>query len=114
LDLLGLSWYTFAYLYISGVKPSSSQFFTVYHWFLAVSLFAKDGIRALLLCRVCVGKFYHTQGREPTAIDKYTAGESDSTLGDRAKSVNTYREIVVYNEDQAVPVGKEICGCGGV
>lgn len=62
-----------------------------------------DGIRALLLCRVCVGKFYYTQGREPTAIDKYTAGESDSTLGDRAKSVNTYREIVVYNEDQVYP-----------
>eukprot|EP00438_Fugacium_kawagutii_P001072 Skav236095 [mRNA] locus=scaffold1166:148753:149951:+ [translate_table: standard] len=62
---------------------------------------SKDGIRALLLCRVCVGKFYYTQGREPTAIDKYTAGEADSTLGDRAKSVNTYREIVVYDADQA-------------
>lgn len=48
-----------------------------------------------------VGKFYYTQDREPTAIDKFTAGESDSTIGDRAKKVNTYREIVVYNEDQA-------------
>jgi len=62
-----------------------------------------DGIRALLLCRVCVGKFYYTQDREPTAIDKFTAGESDSTIGDRAKKVNTYREIVVYNEDQVYP-----------
>lgn len=48
-----------------------------------------------------MGKFYYTQDREPTAIDKFTAGESDSTIGDRAKKVNTYREIVVYNEDQA-------------
>lgn len=32
------------------------------------------------------------EDREPTAIDKYTSGESDSTVGDRAKSVNTYRE----------------------
>lgn len=75
----------------------------------------KDGIRALLLCRVCVGKFYYTQGREPTAIDKYTAGEADSTLGDRAKSVNTYREIVVYDADQA-PAGSEgdtsVAWCG--
>ena len=105
------------YLCISLYLWCETKFLTVPHSVSLVSgssLFAKDGIRALLLCRVCVGKFYYTQGREPTAIDKYTAGESDSTLGDRAKSVNTYREIVVYNEDQAVPVGKEICGCGGV
>ncbi len=51
-----------------------------------------------------MGKFYYTQDREPTAIDKFTAGESDSTIGDRAKKVNTYREIVVYNEDQAIVV----------
>ncbi|CAK9077143.1 Protein mono-ADP-ribosyltransferase PARP12 (ADP-ribosyltransferase diphtheria toxin-like 12) (ARTD12) (Poly [ADP-ribose] polymerase 12) (PARP-12) (Zinc finger CCCH domain-containing protein 1) [Durusdinium trenchii] len=62
-----------------------------------------DNVRALLLCRVCVGKFHYTQDREPKAIDKYTAGESDSTLGDRAKSVNTYREIVVYDADQVYP-----------
>ena len=53
-----------------------------------------------------MGTFYYTQDREPTAIDKFKKGESDSTLGDRAKSVNTYREIVVYNEDQAVLPGE--------
>ncbi|CAJ1418061.1 unnamed protein product [Effrenium voratum] len=62
-----------------------------------------EGVRALLLCRICVGKFHYTQDREPTAIDKYTSGESDSTVGDRAKSVNTYREIVVYDTDQVYP-----------
>lgn len=41
------------------------------------------------------------QDREPEAIKKCEAGESDSTLGDRMKAVNTYREIVVYDADQA-------------
>jgi len=62
-----------------------------------------DGVRGLLLCRVCIGKFHYTVDREPSAIKKYEDGECDSTIGDRAKAVNTYREIVVYNEDQVYP-----------
>jgi len=60
-------------------------------------------IRALLLCRVCVGKFHYVLDRDETAIDVYTKGESDSTIGDRAKSVHTYREIVIYDADQVYP-----------
>ncbi|CAE7926920.1 Tnks [Symbiodinium sp. KB8] len=62
-----------------------------------------DGVRGLLLCRVCLGNFHYTLDREPSAIDKYTNGECDSTIGDRAKAVNTYREMVVYDRDQVYP-----------
>eukprot|EP00439_Symbiodinium_sp_Y106_P023070 s2851_g2.t2 len=62
-----------------------------------------DGVRAFLLCRVCLGNFYYTLDREPTAIDKYTNGECDSTIGDRAKAVKTCREMVVYDRDQVYP-----------
>ncbi|CAE7332237.1 Parp11 [Symbiodinium sp. CCMP2456] len=62
-----------------------------------------DGVRGLLLCRVCLGNFYYTLDRESSAIDKYTNGEVDSTIGDRAKAVNTYREMVVYDRDQVYP-----------
>lgn len=50
-----------------------------------------------------MGEFYYTGEREQTAIEKFMQGISDSTLGDRAKAVNTYREFVVYNKDQVYP-----------
>jgi len=62
-----------------------------------------DSVRGLLLCRVCLGNFHYTLDREPSAIDKYRNGECDSTIGDRAKAVNTYREMVVYDRDQVYP-----------
>ncbi|CAE7370141.1 Tnks [Symbiodinium natans] len=62
-----------------------------------------DGIRALLLCRICVGKFHYTTDREPSAIDHFQSGATDSTIGDRAKAVNTYREVVIYDADQIYP-----------
>jgi hypothetical protein len=62
-----------------------------------------DGIHALLLCRVCVGKYHYVTDRDPSAIDHYHRGDTDSTIGDRAASVNTYREIVIYDSDQVYP-----------
>ncbi|CAK9016151.1 unnamed protein product [Durusdinium trenchii] len=62
-----------------------------------------DSVRALLLCRVCMGQFYYTADRESSAIEKYLSGVSDSTLGDRASAVGTYREFVVYHPDQVYP-----------
>ncbi|CAE7320050.1 Parp12, partial [Symbiodinium sp. CCMP2456] len=59
--------------------------------------------RALLLCRVCLGKFHYTEEREPAAIMKWARKQSDSTLGDRARAVNTYREMCVYSTDQVYP-----------
>jgi len=52
-----------------------------------------DGIRALVLCRVFMGKYYYTTQRDEKAQEKWQNGEFDSTLGDRAKSVGTFREF---------------------
>jgi hypothetical protein len=62
-----------------------------------------DGIYAMLLVRATLGKFYHTTTRDPEASQKVLSGEFDCTLGDRAASVNTYREFVIYNTDQLYP-----------
>ncbi|CAK0819450.1 unnamed protein product, partial [Prorocentrum cordatum] len=62
-----------------------------------------EGVFAMLLCRVCMGKFNYTLERDETAGEKCLTGEYDSTLGDRLKSVGTFREFVVYNSDQLYP-----------
>lgn len=67
-----------------------------------------DGIRALLLCRVCMGKMYYTtkfgNRDEPCEPhEKYKAGEFDSVLADLAKHRKTFREFVVFNADQIYP-----------
>lgn len=62
-----------------------------------------EGVYALLLCRVCLGKFYYTKVREPEAGDKIKSGEFDSTVGDRLAAADTFREFVVYDADQIYP-----------
>lgn len=66
-----------------------------------------NGLFCLLLCRVALGELLHmTAGGESTysmiksAIEE---GAYDSVLGDREASVGTYREFVVYGEDQVYP-----------
>lgn len=61
------------------------------------------GVYAMLLCRVCLGKFQYTEERYESARDAVMAGKFDSTLGDRAKSVGTFREFVVYTPDAIYP-----------
>merc|ERR1712032_73625 len=62
-----------------------------------------EGVFALLVCRVCLGKAYYTTARDEGAADKIKSGDYDSTLGDRARHANTFREFVVYNADQIYP-----------
>ncbi|CAE7286660.1 Tnks, partial [Symbiodinium pilosum] len=62
-----------------------------------------EGVYALLLCRVCMGKFLYTTERYEGAGDRVKSGEFDSTIGDRTKKANTFREFVVYNADQVYP-----------
>ncbi|CAJ1446425.1 unnamed protein product [Effrenium voratum] len=62
-----------------------------------------EGVFALLLCRVSMGKFFYTTERYEQAGDKVKSGEFDSTVGDRTKKANTFREFVVYNPDQVYP-----------
>jgi hypothetical protein len=63
-----------------------------------------DGIRALILCRVCMGNMYYTTkfGQEE-AYEKVKAGQCDSTLGDLKKHRKTFREFVIYDSDQIYP-----------
>ena len=58
-------------------------------------------VRALLLCRVCMGRFHKTNGPEPDALQKFLNGERDSTLADLTSSRSNFREFVVYDPDQA-------------
>lgn len=72
---------------------------------------AKDGLykglRCLLLCRVVLGEVLHLTAGGSGAHDLVRAAmESaiyDSVLGDREASVGTYREFVVYQENQVYP-----------
>lgn len=71
----------------------------------------KDGIYkgqyCFLLCRTVLGELLHlTAGGEKvyTMIKHGIEGDLyDSVLGDREASVGTYREFVVYSEDQVYP-----------
>lgn len=62
-----------------------------------------EDVYALLLCRVCLGKFYYTTVRDTEAGEKVKNGEFDSTVGDRLASAGTFREFVLYNADAIYP-----------
>jgi len=62
-----------------------------------------DGVFAALLCRTCMGKLYYTTKRDEEAGDKVVGGNFDSTCGDRSKTAGTFRELVVYDNDQLYP-----------
>jgi hypothetical protein len=61
----------------------------------------------LLLCRVVVGEMFHIMQGGSTIHDVIDAamrsGTFDAVLGDRQASVGTYREFVVFREDQVYP-----------
>lgn len=57
---------------------------------------------ALLLCRVCLGKYYYTE-HDATAELQVASGAFDSVLGDRCRVSGTFREFVVYDADQVYP-----------
>ncbi|CAE7215636.1 Tnks [Symbiodinium natans] len=62
-----------------------------------------DEVYALLLCRVCLGKFYYTKVRDTEAGSHVRSGSFDSTVGDRLTSADTFREFVLYNSDAIYP-----------
>lgn len=62
-----------------------------------------DSIYAIIVARVSMGKYYYTTQRDDLARHKALTGGYDSTLGDRASSVGTFRELVVYDRDQVYP-----------
>ncbi|CAE7227798.1 TIPARP [Symbiodinium natans] len=56
-----------------------------------------DGVFAVLVCRVVMGKMNKTKS-DTKAAEKVTAGEFDSTCGTRV-----FRELVIYDADQCYP-----------
>lgn len=68
-----------------------------------------EGLRSLLLCRACLGRTYYTDEDFPdvTRLERRcqtSGGEGyHSVLGDREKSRGTYREIIVYDDNQVYP-----------
>lgn len=62
-----------------------------------------EDVYALLLCRVCLGKFYYTADKDENAATLVNNGLFDSCCGDRIKSANTFREFVCYDPDQVYP-----------
>lgn len=66
-----------------------------------------SGLYAMLLCRVVLGRVLYTDEVAPSVdylTDRVaTLHEFDSVLGDREKARGTYREFVLFNNDQAYP-----------
>ena len=50
-----------------------------------------------------MGRFFYTTRRDDSARQLFLAGEFDSTLGDREASAGTFRELVLYDNDQVYP-----------
>lgn len=64
------------------------------------------GLRPLILCRCTLGKLKYTDEPNPNTKELENACASwqyHSVLGDREKSRGTYREFIVYKEDQVYP-----------
>lgn len=60
----------------------------------------------LLLCRATLGRIYYTEERRPDTNNLENlckSGQFDAVLGDRVKTSNTYREYMVYDDDQVYP-----------
>lgn len=60
----------------------------------------------ILLCRSTLGEVFYTAEQRPNAnaLQKNClAGHYDSVLGDRLKINNTFRELIVYSDDQVYP-----------
>ncbi|CAE7227400.1 Tnks [Symbiodinium natans] len=59
---------------------------------------------AFLLCRVTLGNmFYITESNIPKIEEALATGRYQTVLGDREGAVGTYREFVVFDQDQIYP-----------
>merc|ERR1712232_194067 len=65
-----------------------------------------DDVYAMLLCRVTCGRMLRCEEAKPDPAEltrRCTNSEFHSVLGDREKVRGTYREFIVFNNDQAYP-----------
>lgn len=66
-----------------------------------------DGLRSILICLSTLGRVNYNDQKRPDGdelADSCKEGGFHSILGDREKIRGTYREIVVFNENQVYPV----------
>jgi len=66
----------------------------------------QDGCRHLLLCRVLIGRVYYldTVESDPRLCEEACLrGKFHTVLGDRKKAKGTFREFIVFDEDQVYP-----------
>merc|ERR1719183_894060 len=64
------------------------------------------GLYPMLICRVTLGRILYTDEEYPSSsklINQCTSGTHHSVLGDREKCRGTFREMIVYDTDQAYP-----------
>lgn len=65
-----------------------------------------QNLYAMLICRVTCGRMLYTDQLTPNTTEltqKCVNNEFNSVLGDREKARGTYREFIVFNNDQAYP-----------
>lgn len=66
----------------------------------------EEGLRCILVCRVTLGNINYCDERRPD-VDKLVRscvnGNFHSVLGDREKVHSTFREFIVYDDDQVYP-----------
>lgn len=65
-----------------------------------------DDVRCLLLCRVSLGRVLYSDAVSPDQrmlTQKCLSGEYDSVFGDREKCRGTFKEFIVFDDDQAYP-----------
>mmetsp|Transcript_130434 Transcript_130434/g.254148 ORF Transcript_130434/g.254148 Transcript_130434/m.254148 type:complete len:1153 (-) Transcript_130434:353-3811(-) len=62
------------------------------------------GLRPLILCRVLLGRVVTSEDREVgLEIEEVMQSKYDSLLADRRAAVGTYREFIIFDENQANP-----------
>ena len=60
----------------------------------------------MLVCRVMIGRVNYQDGVYPDTdaiVNSCVRGEHNCVLGDREKCRGTFREFIVYDNDQAYP-----------
>jgi len=66
----------------------------------------KTGLRTLVVCRATLGRTYYLDAEETNPRDCEDAclrGRFHSVLGDRKKCKGTFREFIVFNDEQVYP-----------
>mmetsp|Transcript_11221 Transcript_11221/g.25195 ORF Transcript_11221/g.25195 Transcript_11221/m.25195 type:complete len:653 (-) Transcript_11221:103-2061(-) len=65
-----------------------------------------DGLRHILVCRTTLGRVYYTDEEKPdpkVCEEQCTRGKFNAILGDRQKCRGTFREFVLFDEEQVYP-----------